>query len=130
MDPRVARDHRLCHSPQNQNPSRPTSETSHRPGSGSFGHLRKFILTTEPRLQEKMLWGNPGYVLGKHKVAFIYTISDHVNFGFFHGTKIKDPYKLLEGTGKGMRHIKVRSLADIKKRQFAALLKRAVALAK
>ena len=32
----------------------------------------------------------------------------HVNVGFFHGSALLDPAGLLEGTGKYMRHVKVR----------------------
>jgi len=33
----------------------------------------------------------------------------HVNVGFFHGAALFDPARLLQGTGKFMRHVKVRS---------------------
>jgi hypothetical protein len=32
----------------------------------------------------------------------------HVNVGFFHGAALADPAGLLEGTGKSMRHVKLR----------------------
>jgi len=34
--------------------------------------------------------------------------NDHVNVGFFHGAALEDPAGLLEGTGKRMRHVKLR----------------------
>ncbi len=37
----------------------------------------------------------------------IYSIS-HVNKGFFHGGTLPDPAHLLQGTGKFMRHVKLR----------------------
>lgn len=38
--------------------------------------------------------------------------------------------KLLEGTGKGLRHIKIREMKDIKKRETSKLLKEAPKLLK
>lgn len=35
-----------------------------------------------------------------------------VNLRFFRGTSLDDPEGLLEGTGKAMRHVKVRSIED------------------
>jgi hypothetical protein len=40
---------------------------------------------------------------------------DHVTFAFMRGASLSDPEKLLEGTGKGVRHVKLRSVADVKR---------------
>jgi hypothetical protein len=34
--------------------------------------------------------------------------TSHVNVGFFHGASLPDPARLLQGTGKFMRHVKLR----------------------
>jgi hypothetical protein len=39
----------------------------------------------------------------------------HVTFAFMRGASLTDPEKLLEGTGKGVRHVKLRNVADVKK---------------
>jgi hypothetical protein len=39
---------------------------------------------------------------------------EHVTFAFMRGALLSDPEKLLEGTGKGVRHVKLRSVADVK----------------
>ena len=36
----------------------------------------------------------------------------HVNVGFFRGAEIADPENLLEGTGRFMRHVKLRPAED------------------
>lgn len=89
--------------------------------------LRKLVKTQAPELQEAIKWGNVVWV-GKEDVCWILVYSDHVDFGFFKGAQLKDPKKLLEGTGKGLRHIKVYSRADIKEKEYAALLKQASSL--
>jgi len=40
--------------------------------------------------------------------AYVGVFKDHVNVGFFHGAELEDPAGLLEGTGKRMRHVKLR----------------------
>ena len=40
--------------------------------------------------------------------AYVGVFKDHVNVGFFNGATLDDPAGLLEGTGKRMRHVKVR----------------------
>lgn len=40
--------------------------------------------------------------------AYVNAFTSHVNLGFFYGADLSDPTELLEGTGKHMRHIKLR----------------------
>ena len=40
---------------------------------------------------------------------------EHVTFAFLRGAALSDPEKLLEGTGKGVRHVKLRSIAEVKR---------------
>ncbi len=59
--------------------------------------------------------------------AYIAAEGGHVNLGFYHGTELADPKGLLEGTGKRLRHIKVRDVAAAGDPAVAALLRRAIA---
>src|SRR5688572_2624511 len=40
--------------------------------------------------------------------AYVGAFKAHVNVGFFHGARLPDPAGLLQGTGKRMRHVKIR----------------------
>jgi hypothetical protein len=40
--------------------------------------------------------------------AYVGVFRAHVNVGFFHGAALPDPAGLLEGTGKFMRHVKIK----------------------
>jgi len=91
--------------------------------------LRAFVKKQAPALKEQIKWGNICWI-GKGNVCWIIVYDEHVDFGFFRGAQLKDPSKLLEGTGKGLRHVKVRAAGDIKQKEFAALLKEAMALDK
>jgi hypothetical protein len=47
----------------------------------------------------------------------------HVNLGFNYGAELPDPHKLLEGTGKMFRHVKIKSLAQLKDENLIELLR-------
>ena len=49
----------------------------------------------------------------KDGICYIGVIKDHVNLGFHRGTDLADPQGILEGTGKQMRHIKIRNMPDL-----------------
>ena len=49
----------------------------------------------------------------KDGVCYIGVIKDHVNLGFLHGSELADPQRILEGTGKRMRHIKIRNMSEL-----------------
>lgn len=42
------------------------------------------------------------------EICYIKPLKDSVNLGFFHGANLNDPARLLQGTGKLLRHIKFR----------------------
>jgi hypothetical protein len=39
--------------------------------------------------------------------GYVNSYKNHVNVGFFYGALLEDPARLLEGTGKRMRHVKL-----------------------
>jgi hypothetical protein len=61
-------------------------------------------------------------------LCFYMVAKDHVIFGFMRGAVLRDPAKLLEGTGKHLRHVKLRSAADVRRPQVRVLLKEAAKL--
>jgi len=87
--------------------------------------LRKFVKRVAPQLQESVKWGNGCWVEGKVPVAYVYSAPDHVQFGFFRGSTLKDPRGLLNGEGKFVRHIKVRKRSDIDEKVLGTLLRQA-----
>jgi len=52
--------------------------------------------------------GHPTACVGDAAFAYVNAFTAHVNVGFFRGAEIADPEGLLEGTGKFMRHVKLR----------------------
>jgi hypothetical protein len=87
--------------------------------------LRRFVKRVEPSLEESVKWGNGCWLKGKLPVSYVYSAPDHVQFGFLHGSSLKDPRGLLEGNGQYVRHVKVRKTSEIDEAAFKALLKQA-----
>ena len=52
--------------------------------------------------------GCPVACLGDAPFGYVNVFTSHVNVGFFHGEALPDPARLLQGTGKFMRHVKLR----------------------
>ena len=52
--------------------------------------------------------GHPTACVDDAAFGYVNAFSTHVNVGFFFGAALDDPAGLLEGTGKRMRHVKLR----------------------
>jgi hypothetical protein len=52
--------------------------------------------------------GQPTACVGDAAFGYVDAFTAHVNVGFFRGAELADPKRLLEGTGKRMRHVKLR----------------------
>jgi len=90
--------------------------------------LRRFVERVTPGLVEAVKWGNGCWVGKNGPVAYVYSDTEYVQFGFFNGSSLKDSRRLLEGKGKYVRHIKVHGPSDIDEQAFALLLKQAARL--
>ena len=52
--------------------------------------------------------GCPVACLGDAPFGYVNVFTWHVNVGFFHGAALLDPARLLQGSGKHMRHVKLK----------------------
>ena len=57
--------------------------------------------------------GHPTACVDDAAFAYVNVFKAHVNVGFFRGAEIPDPKGLLEGTGRFMRHVKLRPANDV-----------------
>jgi hypothetical protein len=76
--------------------------------------LRPFVETWFTRMREcggdvreLMHDGCPTACVEDAAFGYVNAFKDHVNVGFFFGALLKDPARLLEGTGKRGRHVKL-----------------------
>ncbi len=73
-------------------------------------------------VRELMHDGAPTACIGDAAFAYVNAFSHHVNVGFFLGSALHDPAGLLEGTGKRMRHVKLRPDREQDHAALAALI--------
>ena len=69
-----------------------------------FAHMRR----CGADVRELMHDGMPTACVDEAAFGYVNAFRAHVNVGFFFGAFLKDPSRLLEGTGKRMRHVKLR----------------------
>jgi hypothetical protein len=69
--------------------------------------------------------GCPVACLGDAPFAYVNVFTAHVNVGFFQGAALADPIRLLQGTGKFMRHVKLRPGTAIPDAALSTLIERA-----
>ena len=97
-----------------------------------FKDLREYILQIHPNSNELLYH--------THALTTVFSVSEnlsdafcmlpiytnHLNLGFNKGTLIKDPHKLLTGTGKLIRHIPIATPADYRNKNVKELIKAAI----
>jgi hypothetical protein len=90
--------------------------------------LRTLIGAIAPDARETVYHGALCYSpadAGFDPSVYVAAFGAHVNLGFYYGGSLRDPEGLLLGTGKRMRHIKIRSLQECTKPALAHLLEQA-----
>ena len=78
--------------------------------------IRELIFELVPDVKEEIKWRTPVYSRKKN-ICYMAAFKKHVTFAFYDGRMLKDPDKILEGTGKMMRHIKLKKPEDIDREQ-------------
>ena len=69
--------------------------------------------------------GHPTACVGDAAFGYVNAFKTHVNVGFFRGAEIADPAGLLEGTGKFMRHVKLRPDREVDSMALTKLIRTA-----
>jgi hypothetical protein len=83
-----------------------------------FGVMRK----CGDEVRELLHDGHPVACLGDVPFGYVDVFTSHVNVGFFQGAALQDPARLLQGTGKFMRHVKLRPGAATNDRALSSLI--------
>lgn len=99
--------------------------------------VRALVLELLPDVNETRARGDNGLGFGAHQygadgwgIAALAVHRSWASLGFFAGTRLPDPAALLEGSGKRVRHVKLRSPNELADRRdsIAALVHAAAAL--
>lgn len=97
-----------------------------------YTDLRDWMLDLHPDCNELLYH--------THALTSVYSLSDklgdaycmipiynnHLNLGFNKGTLLKDPHKLLAGTGNLIRHIPIKTMKDYRNNKVKDLVKAAM----
>ncbi len=75
-----------------------------------------------PDVRELMHDHCPTACVNDAAFAYVGAYAAHVNVGFFHGADLPDPAGLLTGSGKRMRHVKVKWGEPVDEAALAALI--------
>jgi hypothetical protein len=73
-------------------------------------------------VRELMHDGCPTACVDDAAFGYVSAFRDHVNVGFFFGALLDDPGRLLEGTGKRGRHVKLRPGREVDSAALARLV--------
>jgi hypothetical protein len=71
--------------------------------------------------------GHPTACADDAAFGYVNVFAAHVNVGFFRGAELSDPEGLLEGTGRFMRHVKIRPGSDVDRVALTSLIQAACA---
>lgn len=84
--------------------------------------LSALVKRTAPEFTPIVKWGQGSWTLDGAPKVYIHAEPDHVQCGFYAGSTLKDPEKLLVGKGKYVRHVKVFTTKGIPRKGLVALL--------
>lgn len=109
----------------------PAIETWMKKNPGELGAIARHWFEVMRRcgddVREVLHDGHPTACVGDAAFGYVNAFKDHVNVGFFRGAEIEDPSGSLEGTGKFMRHVKLRPGAEFNAAALTELIEIAYA---
>ena len=74
--------------------------------------LRRRVMARGPDLTEQLAWGFPCFS-GRTRIFSIIAHSAHVNLQLWSGARLTDEHPRIEGSGKALRHVKLRALSEL-----------------
>jgi hypothetical protein len=99
--------------------------------------VRRVVLGEAPKASESIYDAYSAVAIGysftgrlKESFCHVAVYSAHVNLGFNRGVDLPDPKKLLQGSGSQIRHLTIRSAADLKQPHVRRFLRTAIMNAK
>lgn len=94
--------------------------------------LREAIHKADPFIQEDWKWGQPCFTYEGRQLCFVWPFAHHVNFTFFLGALMEDPYKLFNSGENNLRSraIKFTKDSQIDEQNLIEYIQEGVALIK
>ena len=88
--------------------------------------MRDIVFNIYPKTNERMMYGGILFSLDSEDFSGLFVRQKHISFEFGKGFLMKDPDKLLEGSGKFRRHLKIRTKEDIKIKKVEYFVRQAL----
>ena len=88
--------------------------------------MREIVFQIYPKTDERIMYGGIMFSLDTEDFGGLFVRKNHISFEFIKGFIMKDPNKLLEGSGKFRRHLKIKSKEDIGNKNVDFFVKQAV----
>jgi hypothetical protein len=87
--------------------------------------LVALVRSNVPGHDELRVHGAPQFCIDGEPFCYVVGYAKHVNLGFCEGAGLPDPEGLLEGTGKSMRHVKLRSAEKLPGKTLSRMVREA-----
>jgi hypothetical protein len=87
--------------------------------------LVALVRSSAPGHDELRIHGAPQFCIQGEPFCYVVGYARHVNLGFCDGANLPDPDGLLEGTGKTMRHVKLRPGSELHGKTLANMVREA-----
>jgi hypothetical protein len=88
---------------------------------------REMVRNEGPSLKLEKHW-EPLWFVGTDLICAVGHFAHHAAIEFWRGSTLPDPDHLLEGTGKNLRHVKLRTLEDASSPELRRLIRAAIEL--
>lgn len=110
-------------------PHDPTIDAWFKQHAGPLGsiaqHWFQIMRNCGDEVRELLHDGCPTACLGDAPFGYVNVFTSHVNVGFFHGASLRDPAHLLQGSGKRMRHVKLKTATPADAAAISSLIESA-----
>ncbi|MGM9484712.1 DUF1801 domain-containing protein [Roseateles sp. NT4] len=94
--------------------------------TGELGRIARYWFDVmrgcDNDVRELLHDGHPTACVRDAAFGYVNAFTSHVNVGFFKGAELPDPTGLLQGTGKSMRHVKLRPGEPVDENALRALI--------
>ena len=88
--------------------------------------MREIVFENYQTTDERIMYVGIMFSIDNDDFGGLFIRKNHISFEFIKGFLMKDPNKLLEGNGKYRRHLKIKSIDDVKDKNVDLFVKQAV----
>jgi len=88
--------------------------------------IREIVFKTYPKTVERIMYGGIMFSLDTEDFGGLFVRKSHISFEFSKEFIMKDPNKLLEGSGEFRRHLKIKSKEEVRNKDVDFFVKQVI----